>query len=116
MTDGDFQCRVCELVKMIPCGSVATYGQLAYLAGHPERPRMVGRILRDVPPEWKLPCHRVVNAAGRCAPGWTEQADLLKRENIVFRSNGNVDLDRCLWDCFGSGTGAAPFPAGLFPE
>ena len=101
MAEEEFQNQVYALVKVIPCGRVATYGLLAMLAGYPHRSRMVGRVLRDVPPGMKLPCHRVVNAAGRCAPGWPEQSGLLRRENVIFRSNGNVDLDLCLWDCFG---------------
>ena len=100
MTAEEFQKLIYSLVRAIPPGRVATYGQLAFLAGYPERSRMVGRALRDIPRNLRVPCHRVVNAAGRCAPGWPEQAALLRRENVVFRSTGNVDLDQCLWDCF----------------
>ncbi len=100
MTEDGFQQQVYTLVAAIPCGRVATYGQLAFLAGYPGRARMVGRILSGVPAALKLPCHRVVNAAGRCVPGWPEQAGLLRREKVCFRPNGNVDLDRCLWDWF----------------
>ena len=100
MVTEEFQNLIYSLVRAIPRGRVTTYGQLALLAGYPERSRMVGRALRDVPRNLKVPCHRVVNAAGRCAPGWAEQAILLRREHVVFRPNGNVDLDQCLWDCF----------------
>ena len=100
MVQEEFRQQVYALVKVIPQGRVATYGQLAFLAGHPRHPRLVGKFLREAPSKLKLPCHRVVNAAGRCTPGWPEQAALLRRENVAFRPNGNVDLDRCFWCCF----------------
>ncbi len=79
---------------------MATYGQLAWLAGFPRRSRMVGRAMAMAPPELRLPCHRVVNHAGRTAPGWPEQVELLRRERVVFLPSGRVDLDRCLWEGF----------------
>lgn len=75
MVTEEFQNLIYSLVRAIPRGRVATYGQLALLAGYPERSRMVGRALRDVPRNLKVPCHRVVNAAGRCAPGWGGTGD-----------------------------------------
>ena len=92
--------EVYELVEAIPAGFVATYGQLAFLLERPRQSRMVGRALSHVPPGLSLPCHRVVNRAGRTAPGWTEQRALLEAEGIPFRRNGCVDLDRCLWNPF----------------
>ena len=52
---------------------------------------------KQVPSELNLPCHRVVNAQGRLAPGWEEQRLLLQEEGVCFRKNGNVDMTRCLW-------------------
>ena len=92
--------KVYEKVMLIPEGKVATYGMIAAMCGNPRCSRAVGYALHVNPLPGIVPCHRVVNAAGRCAPGWAEQAILLRREHVVFRPNGNVDLDQCLWDCF----------------
>ena len=45
-----------------------------------------------------LPCHRVVNNAGRTAPGWSRQRPLLESEDITFKPNGHVDMQRHLWE------------------
>ncbi len=90
--------QIYRIVAAIPRGKVATYGQIAFLTGCPGRSRMVGRALSHAPAARKLPCHRVVNHAGRTAPGWDEQRPRLERERIRFNPNGMVDLDRHLWD------------------
>lgn len=59
---------------------------------------MVGRTLRYTPGAEMLPCHRVVNIAGRTAPGWSRQRLLLEKEGIVFKPNGHVDMKRFLWE------------------
>lgn len=89
--------EVYAVVGLIPYGTVATYGDVARLAGRPQCARMVGRALRDAPEESMLPCHRVVNACGRPAPGWNLQKGLLEREGVGFRSNGCVDMKRHRW-------------------
>lgn len=91
----EFNLRVYALVAAIPAGQVASYGQLALLAGRPQGARMAGRALRHAPNN--LPCHRVVNSAGRCAPGWAEQHDLLRAEGVTFTPGGNVDMRRHRW-------------------
>ena len=58
--------KIYELVSQIPPGRVATYGQLAYLAGFPQAPRIAGQALCFAPPG--LPCHRCVNSEGRLFP------------------------------------------------
>ena len=73
-----FQHDVLSIVKAIPFGCVTTYGYIATLAGYPSHARMVGRILRYAPEAISLPCHRVVNAVGRTAPGWGQQRILLE--------------------------------------
>lgn len=88
---------VYNIVSQIPPGKVLTYGQIAILAGWPRHSRMVGRALRDVPEDLHLPCHRVVNANGRTAPGWVEQRMLLQAEGVAIRGNGTVDLREHLW-------------------
>lgn len=88
-------CRdVYAIVREIPAGKVTTYGDIAALLGLPQCSRLVGRALREVPQELAVPCHRVVNAAGRLAPGWEEQRQLLMAEGVCFRANGAVDLKK----------------------
>ena len=86
----DFDAEVYDVVAQIPAGRVATYGQIARLIGMPGYARRVGRAMAQAPAG--LPCHRVVNAAGRTAPGWTAQRELLETEGVRFRRNGCVDL------------------------
>ena len=67
--------EVLSVVEEIPAGKVATYGQIARLIGRPRNARLVGRILRGAEQYGSYPCHRVVNHAGRLAPGWWTTAD-----------------------------------------
>lgn len=92
----DFAEEVRSIVAQIPRGRVATYGGIARLAGMPGYARHVGHVLAEAPDT--LPCHRVVNAAGRTVPGWAEQRTLLENEGIRFKANGCVDLARCGWE------------------
>lgn len=93
-----FRDAVLNIVSQIPRGYVTTYGHIATLAGWPSHSRMVGRTLRYTPGAELLPCHRVVNNAGRTAPGWSRQRPLLESEGITFKPNGHVDMQRHLWD------------------
>ena len=93
-----FRDDVLSIVGQIPCGCVMSYGLIATLAGWPSHARMVGRTLRYTPGAELLPCHRVVNVAGRTAPGWKRQRTLLEEEGIVFKPNGHVDMSRHLWE------------------
>ena len=88
----DFALEVYELVRSIPAGRVLTYGAIATLLGRPGASRQVGRLMAGAPPGANA--HRVVNAAGRTAPGWAEQRALLAAEGVAFRGNGRVDLKR----------------------
>lgn len=88
---------VYAVVAEIPRGKVISYGEIALLLGRPQNSRMVGRALRLVPEGLNLPCHRVVNAQGRTAPGWVEQKQLLLEEGVAFRKNGEVDLKSSKW-------------------
>ena len=92
-----FQEAVLDIVGQIPKGKVTTYGTIATLAGWPDHSRMVGHILRYTPEAAKLPCHRVVNAVGRTAPGWMQHRSLLEAEGVCFLSNGHVDMKKHLW-------------------
>jgi len=92
-----FRDDVLNIVSQIPCGQVTTYGIIAAWAGWPSHSRMVGRTLRYSPEAVSLPCHRVVNAEGRTAPGWSRQRTLLEEEGVTFRANGHVDMQQHLW-------------------
>ncbi len=89
--------EVLSVVEEIPVGKVATYGQIAALIGREKNARSVGRILSMAQYYGQYPCHRVVNYAGRTAPGWREQAGLLAQEGVRFRKNGCVDLKEFQW-------------------
>ncbi len=86
---------VYRVVAAIPAGYVASYGQIAMLAGHPRRARMVGRAMKYAPEE--LPCHRVVASDGRLVPGWAQQRQLLQAEGVGFRPGGKVDMKKYRW-------------------
>lgn len=90
--------EILSVVEEIPAGRVATYGQLARLIGCEKNARLVGRALRGASGYGQYPCHRVVNHAGRLAPGWPEQGVLLAREGVFLKDNGCVDLKQYQWD------------------
>ena len=91
--------EVLSVVEEIPEGRVATYGQIARLIGRERNARLVGRILSLAEFYGRYPCHRVVNHAGRTAPGFTDQRRLLEAEGVAFKANGCVDLVHYQWDC-----------------
>ena len=91
--------RIWQVVGSIPKGTVATYGQVAELASLPRGARQVGRVLKSLPADTRLPWHRVVNAQGRVSlPG-----DAGRRQRCRLRSegiemlNGRVSLARFRW-------------------
>lgn len=88
---------VLSIVEEIPEGNVATYGQIARLAGIPKNSRLVGKILSMSEFYGKYPCHRVVNCNGRIAPFFVDQKRLLESEDILFKSEICVDLTKHQW-------------------
>ena len=105
MEKGLFSRRVYEVVRRIPKGKVATYGQVAALAGAPRNARFVGYALHSNPEPGVIPCHRVVFRDGSLAPGFAfggpeRQRLLLEEEGVVFISpKGMPELSaRCQWD------------------
>lgn len=91
--------RIYEVVKSIPEGKVATYGQVALLAGNPRWARVVGYALHNNPDPSTIPCHRVVNREGKVAEiyafgGGAVQRQLLEEEGIIFEPNGRIDLKK----------------------
>ena len=91
--------KIYEVVKSIPKGKVATYGQVALLAGNLRWARVVGYALHVNPEPGIIPCHRVVNREGKVAPSFAfggegVQRQLLESEGIVFESDGRIDLGK----------------------
>ena len=96
-----FYDRVYEVVKKIPEGKVATYGQIAAALGSPKASRAVGYALHFNPSPGVIPCHRVVNRCGRLAPafafgGIDVQKSLLGAEGVEVDGDYTVDLDKYL--------------------
>ena len=97
-----FREAVLALVARIPEGRVATYGQIALMAGFPRRPRQVGMVLKGLPEDTDLPWHRVVSHPGRIAArgrfwGALAQADRLRAEGVAVDRDGLLDLEVHRW-------------------
>ena len=96
-----FTTRVIEYIRAIPVGSIATYGQIAAMAGTPRGARQVARILHSCSQQEDLPWHRVVNREGCISltplQGGEEQRQLLEGEGVEFDHRGRIDLQRFLW-------------------
>ena len=93
--------RIYEIVRLIPRGKVATYGQIAALAGNPRLSRVVGYALHVNPDPDNIPCYRVVNRLGEVSKafafgGENRQVALLQNEGVEF-IDGHVDLKKHLW-------------------
>jgi methylated-DNA-protein-cysteine methyltransferase-like protein len=93
---------VYRVVRRIPAGRVATYGQVAALAGMPGAARQVGWALAALRPDDDVPWHRVINARGEISPrGAHEAVDLqralLESEGIELAASGRIDLARFAW-------------------
>ena len=93
----DVRKDVYEVVRSIPKGKLITYGQIAKLIGRPHHARLVGKILSEASSSLHLPCHRVVNSQGWCAPCWPQQIALLQAEGVVFKRNSLADIKHFQW-------------------
>lgn len=91
--------EILSVVEEIPEGKVATYGQIARLICRDKNARLVGKVLSHAEFYGRYPCHRVVNHAGRLAPGWQEQRFLLLEEGVSFKDENHVDMKRNQWKC-----------------
>ncbi len=94
--------KIYEVVKNIPRGTVASYGQVAMLAGNPRWARVVGYALHVNPDPDKIPCYRVVTKDGRTSPafafgGEDIQRSLLEADGVEFTEDGRVDMERFQW-------------------
>lgn len=97
-----FYKKVYDAVKKIPRGKVATYGQIAALAGNPLAARAVGRAMRETPQYLVIPCHRVIRKSGVMAPGYAfggngMQYKMLLQEGVAFKESGPVNMKKSLW-------------------
>ena len=93
--------RIVLILQRIPYGRVATYGQVAALAGNPQAARQVARILHSSSRRRQLPWHRVVNARGGIAlpalAGRELQISLLRSEGVVVSDTGRIELEHYQW-------------------
>jgi methylated-DNA-protein-cysteine methyltransferase-like protein len=92
--------RILAVVRKIPRGRVASYGQIARLAGLGNHARLVGYALHALPPRSGVPWHRVLNARGRISlPGSSAQTQLrlLEREGVRPSAGGAIDLATYQW-------------------
>ena len=93
--------RIFEAVRLIPAGSVATYGQIANIVGC--SPRVVGYAMHSVSAEDDVPWQRVINSKGKISfpvgtEGYDEQKAILEAEGIVFDEMGKIDLKKFGWE------------------
>lgn len=104
---GEFSDKVFAVVRQIPMGKVATYGQIGRMIGAPRSARYVGYALRANPAPGidatSIPCHRVVFKDGSMATGFAfggpgEQRKMLEAEGVAFDGEGRVVLDAHQWD------------------
>lgn len=97
----DFYERVVRLIRSIPEGRVATYGQIADYAGNPRAAREVAYILHSSSDKEDLPWQRVINSKGRISMkpgrGYEMQKKMLEDEGVEFEEGDHVDLERFLW-------------------
>lgn len=88
-TDSEFARAVFLLLAAVPTGQVISYGELARHAGYRGHARQVGRLMKQLPPDTRLPWHRVIRSDGRIVAG-QEQVSRLLSEGIVVR-HGRVE-------------------------
>lgn len=98
----DFSKKVISYIQKIPYGQVATYKQIAILAGKPQGSRGVSWILHSCSTTYKLPWHRVLNSQGRISfdrksHNYREQKKGLEKEGVVISRDGQLDLSQFQW-------------------
>jgi methylated-DNA-protein-cysteine methyltransferase-like protein len=95
------QAKILSVIRAIPKGNVASYGQIATIAGIPRGHRLVTRALREANSDDDLPWYRVIRGDGRCgmpedSKGYIMQFELLKSEGVIARK-GKVEMKRFQW-------------------
>ncbi len=117
----DVYARIRAVIREIPAGRVASYGQIAALAGIPGHARQVGYALRTLPDDSDVPWQRVINGRGEVSrragedlvgPGQGFQRHLLLEEGVVFDAAGRIDLERFAWDPIAPLRARSAFSAG----
>lgn len=100
MTAGNTRQRLLAVVRRVPAGCVATYGQIAALAGLPRQARLVGYALHNCPAD--VPWHRIVNAQGRMSLPTDSTAGLAQHRRLaeegIAMIGGRIDLARYRWE------------------
>jgi methylated-DNA-protein-cysteine methyltransferase-like protein len=93
--------RALPIIRSIPKGRVASYGQIAALSGSPKAARQIVRILHTLSTREKLPWHRVIGSGGRISlpkgAGLEEQKARLEAEGVRVAADGSIDLERFSW-------------------
>jgi len=91
--------KIYRTINLIPPGRVATYGQIAELAGIGQNARVVGYALHFLPEGSSVPWHRVINASGLISLRASAdlQRVLLEQEGVIFDSGGKINLDIFRW-------------------
>lgn len=97
----DLTLKIIKLIKSVPKGRVATYGQIAALAGYPRGARQVSWVLSGYGKKEKLPWFRIINSQGRISipldKGYFRQKKLLEAEGVKFGDQDTVDLKKFAW-------------------
>jgi methylated-DNA-protein-cysteine methyltransferase related protein len=100
MQENTFYSNAVSVIKNIPFGKVATYGQIAMMAGNYRAARQISWILRSSSKKHDLPWHRIINKQGkislRKSEGYELQEVMLKKEGIIFEDD-KIDLSKYLW-------------------
>jgi methylated-DNA-protein-cysteine methyltransferase-like protein len=98
----EFETRVKNAIERIPRGKVATYSQIAALAGNYRAARQVARVLHASSDKDRLPWHRVINSRGGISlprgRGFEEQKRLLKKEGVALDRGGRINLKEFQWE------------------
>lgn len=97
----EFTERIVSLIKSVPKGKVASYGQIAAMAGNPRAARRVAWVLHSLSRKENLPWHRIIGSGGRISlppgAGMEEQRALLIMEGVAVKDSGKVDIKNSLW-------------------
>ena len=102
MEEPDINSRIWQVVAAVPEGSVCTYGEIAARAGLPGAARRVGRALKILPGDSRIPWHRIINAGGRISfpvgsDAYERQRGRLESEGVEFKLNGAIELKLFRW-------------------
>lgn len=97
----DFAHQVYAIIASIPEGKVTTYGAIARLAGVPTYVRQVCAVLRTIPKDSVLPCHRIISGQGKITvtgESYTRHKEKLLKEGIIFNERDKVDFKLFGWN------------------